>query len=271
MRTDITRSNIVEWGIEPISRIIALAWFDIVKTIRGTALGWLWLFIKPSIYILAFWFALTFGLRVGATEGSSSYILWLAAGIIPWFAMSDMLTKGCDVYTKYPYLVTRLKFSQLGISCFFCLSVVMVQIMLLVVFMVVCLACGAHFEIYVLQTPFLVLMMFAFFAVTSVLFSQLSAVCKDVRNLVRALVTPLFWFSGILFNVNALSLAWAKTILLFDPVTFFVSSYRAALCENYWIWEDPKMLFAFLSVFAATLILACISYKHWHKVVPDVL
>lgn len=268
---DITRNNFIEWGMKPVSRIIALAWFDIVKTIRGTALGWMWLFVKPSIYILAFWFALAFGLRAGTGEGVSSYILWLAAGIIPWFAISDMLTKGCDVYSKYPYLVTRLKFSQIGISCFYCLSVAMIQFILVTAFIAVCLIFGIHFEIYIVQLPFFIILMFSFFTIASVLFSQLSAVCKDIRNLVRTLVTPLFWFSGILFNVSELELCWAKTILLFNPVTFFASSYRAALCENYWIWENPRILFAFLIVFIVTLVLAYIVYKHWHKVVPDVL
>ena len=40
-----------------------LAKIDLVKTYRGAALGKIWLFAKPAVYILVFWVALKFGLR----------------------------------------------------------------------------------------------------------------------------------------------------------------------------------------------------------------
>ena len=35
-----------------------LAKIDLVKTYRGAALGKIWLFVKPAVYILVFWVAL---------------------------------------------------------------------------------------------------------------------------------------------------------------------------------------------------------------------
>lgn len=267
-----SQGDAAKWGfLDSVHRIVGLAWFDVVRSIRGTALGLVWFIVKPAIYIFAFWFAVDIGLRAGSIEEGCSYIVWLSSGIIPWFAMSDMLRVGSDVYSRYPYLITRQKFSQVGISLFFCLSVILVQIFLVSVFVVVALLFHIEFGPFILQLPFLIVLMFVFFTSVSILLSPLSALCKDIRNLVRALVTPLFWFSGILFNVSTLGIEWVKAVMMFNPITFFSSSYRASLCENYWLWERQDMLVCFLAVLCITMLCAWMSFRRWHKVVPDVV
>ena len=75
-------------------QIFKLAKADIIKTYSGAALGWAWALIKPTITIFVYWFAFSIGLRVGRDVNGIPYALWLIAGVIPWFYMSDMITQG---------------------------------------------------------------------------------------------------------------------------------------------------------------------------------
>ena len=184
-------------------QIVNLAVLDLHKTVRGAVLGWAWLFIKPLTYIAVFWFALDLGLRAsGSIDGDYPYILWLSAGLIPWFFMQNMLNTGANVYRRYPFLVNRIHFPLSAISNFYALSQFIVFLVLMVGLLVVCFLTGVRITAYALQLPFIWLGMFLFWVCFSVMVSPLSALSKDFNNLLKAFSTPLFWISGIIYNVG---------------------------------------------------------------------
>ncbi|NHM14806.1 ABC transporter [Eggerthellaceae bacterium zg-886] len=246
--------------------------FELVKKSRGAVLSWAWFFIKPAIYIFCFWFALALGLRVGSPDPSGPpYLLWLCAGIIPWFFMQDMLNAGVDVMHRYPYLVNKIKFPLSGISSIFTLATMIVQLMLMVALFVIYFACGMGFDVYLLQVPVLLALMFMFWDAVSILCSQLSAISKDFANLIHAMGTPFFWLSGVLFPVQDIDVGWIQTILDFNPITFFVTAFRNAFYDKTWFWEDTPMCVGFLVAFAVTVVVMAIIYRKFNEEVADVL
>lgn len=252
-------------------QIANLALMDIRKTCRGAVLGWIWLFVKPLTYIAVFWFALELGLRAGGGNTEYPYIVWLSAGLIPWFFMQDMLNTGSNVYKRYPFLVNRIAFPLSAISTFYALSQFIIFLMLIAILLVVCLVAGVKLSIYTLQLIPVFILMLAFWTCFSIMCSPLSAISKDFSNLLKAFSTPLFWISGIIFDVSNLPFEWLNTLLSFNPVTFFANATRASLCENYWLWERPEILVPFLMVFLITFLLALRCYDKLRKDVADVL
>ena len=103
-------------------QIFKLAKADLVKTYRGAALGWSWAIIKPCMTIFTYWFAFTFGLRAGKDIGEYPFVLWMIAGMVPWFYMNEMLTQGTESIRKYQYLVTKMKFPISTIPTFVSVS-----------------------------------------------------------------------------------------------------------------------------------------------------
>ncbi|MDR1184774.1 MAG: ABC transporter permease [Coriobacteriales bacterium] len=233
-----------------------LAVFELQKTVRGAVLGWFWLFIKPIMFIGTFWFVLELGLRANRTVGDSPFLLWLACGLIPWFYISDMLSAGSNVYNRYSYLIDRMNFPASVIPTFFSLSRFIIFVISLVIAIIVMLICGFPLTLYALQVPFIALAMFIFFILFSLMTSPLSAISKDFKNLIRALSMPIFWLSGVIFNFAAIDIPWIKWLFIFNPVSFLVTSFRAALCDHYWIWEKPEFLAGFGAVFLLTFICA---------------
>jgi teichoic acid transport system permease protein len=60
-------------------QILQLAAADIIKTYRGSALGWSWAVIKPSVTIFVYWFAFSVGLRQSGEVNGYPFFLWLLA------------------------------------------------------------------------------------------------------------------------------------------------------------------------------------------------
>lgn len=252
-------------------RIFDLALTDIRKTVRGTALGWIWLFVKPAMYVTVFWFALEIGLRAEKSVGDYPYILWLVSGLIPWFFMQNMLNAGANVYKRYSFLVNKIHFPLSVIPTFYSLSQFIINAMLISIVVIACFVFQIDLSIHAIQLPFIYLLMWLFWDIFSVLASPLSAISKDFNNLLKAFSTPIFWMSGIIFNIYALGIPIAERVLAFNPVSFFATSCRAALCEQYWVWEKPELLIPFVIVFALTAITALVCHHRLRRDISDVL
>lgn len=202
------------------------------------------------MYIGVFWFALQIGLRADNPVDGVPFVVWLSVGMVPWFFMSAMLNVGSNVYIRYPYLVNRLRFPISVISTFYTMAQFIIFLMSMIIVAVVLVLCRVRVTIYLIQAPFIAILMFVFWVLCSMMLSPLSALSRDFYNLVRALTTPLFWLSGTIFDISSINSHVIKWILAFNPISFFVTGFRAALCEEFWIWDDHRLLYPFLGVFA---------------------
>ena len=247
-----------------------LAKIDLVKTYRGAALGKIWLFVKPAVYILVFWVALVFGMRSSSDVNGKPFLLWLAAGVFPWFFMSDMINTGSDVYHRYPYLVNRIKFPLSLISTFYTLSLLIVFACTMLFVIAVSALCGIMPTVHLLQLPLVMLLMSVFWIAWSMTLSPLSAISKDFANLVKTLSTPLFWLSGVLFDMSG----WphrVRVLMSFNPVTWSVTAVRDCFINERWFWSDPSTLLPFLVMLVLFVMLALHNHRRLYMEVPDVI
>lgn len=263
--------EIVKEHIRWRHQILALAKSDIIKTYSGAALGWFWAIVKPTITILVFWFAFSVGLRMTDDVGEFPFVLWMLAGIVPWFYMSEMITQGAGAIRKYRFLVTKMKFPVSTIPTFTAISKLSVHLILLLIVVAIFLLFGHFPTIYYLQLPIYMFLMVFFFTCWSLFSSMLSSISKDFLQLVKSITTAVFWMSGIMWDVNTIENEVIQTILLFNPVTFFATGYRNVLVYETWIWEQPLAFGCFAIMLVLMFIGAVWSYKKLIREIPDVL
>ena len=266
-----TLIKIIKEHIEYRQQILKLAKADIVKTYRGSALGWSWAVIKPTVTIFVYWFAFEIGMKSGKPVNGFPYFLWLITGLIPWFYMGDMIAQGVESIRKYSYLVTKMKFPVSTIPTFFSISKLIINLVLIAIMMVIFMAMGHSPTIYWLQIPFYILCMFLFFTFWGLFAALLGAISKDFANLVKSFVTAVLWLSGIFWNPETIGIGWLKKILMFNPVTFLTNGFRNCFINNIWFFEQPKRLLYFVIVTAIMLLLALWAYRKLKKEIPDVL
>ena len=113
--------------------------------------------------------------------------------------------------------------------------------------------------------------MFVFFTIWSLLASLLSSMSKDFGNLVKSMVTAIFWLSGILYNPDSIKIEWVRKLLMINPVTYLTNGFRNCFINQVWFWEQPKRLLYFVIIMALLLLLTIWSYKKLRKEIPDVL
>lgn len=263
--------EIIKDHITYMQQIFKLAKADLVKTYRGAALGWSWAIIKPAVTIFVYWFAFSIGLRMGGDVDGYPYFLWLISGLLPWFYMSEMITSGTDTIRKYSYLVTKMKFPVSTIPTFVSISKFIVHLLLMVIVILIFIFMGYPPDIYIIQLPFYMLCMFIFFTIWSLFSSLLASMSKDFGNLVKSMVTAVFWLSGILWNPETITIPWLKKLLMLNPVTFITTGFRNCFINHVWFFEQPKRLLYFVIITAIMLVIAIWTYKRLRKEIPDVL
>ena len=268
-------------------QLIKLAKSDLIKTYSGSALGWAWAVIKPAVLIFVLWFAFGLGLRLGGQMPNGyPFLLWLIAGLIPWFFMNEMLIQGANALRQYNYLVTKMRFPIATIPTFVGISKFHVHLFLVGLMIIFFLFYGFKPDIYMLQLPIYMFCMLLFFIAWAQFASLLSCISKDFYNLVEAATQALFWLSGILYDVNEVAVpGWLKIFLMLNPISFVARGFRNVFINKVWIWEDYTVLWVRaigediivypIALFAVALLimaaLALWAYRKLHKEIPDVI
>ncbi|HIV81016.1 MAG TPA: ABC transporter permease [Candidatus Avanaerovorax faecigallinarum] len=252
-------------------QLFKLAKADIVKTYKGAALGWSWAVIRPAITIFVYWFAFSIGVRVSRDVNGYPYFLWLIGGMIPWFYMRDIFVGGASSLRRYTYLVTKIKFPICTIPTFVNLSLFLINLGLTVIMLILYAAFGYMPDMYYLQLPLYMLMMFLIFNAWALFSAMISAMSRDFLNLIKSVTIALFWLSGIMYDVSTIGVDWIRKLMLFNPITIVVNGYRDSLVYKQWFWEHPSQMRNFIIVYIALIVLSVWAYKKLKKDVPDVL
>lgn len=252
-------------------QILKLAKADIVKTYSGAALGWAWAIIKPTVMVLVLWFAFSIGLRADREMNGCPYILWILAGMVPWFYMSDMIRQGTGAILRYRYLVTKMKFPVATIPTFVGLSKLFVHFFIVALMVIIYIILGHFPGVYILQLPIYMILMVVFFTCWSLFAAMLSSMSRDFKNLVQAFVTPIFWLSGIMYDVSSIDVTWIQKAMLFNPVSYFASGYRNTFIYETWIWEERTEFICFMVMLVVMVMAATWAYKRTIREIPDIL
>ena len=126
-------------------------------------------------------------------------------------------------------------------------------------------------DLYYLQIIFYLGLTFVLWTIWGLFSSLLAAISKDFSNLVKSLVTAVFWLSGIIWSSETITIPWLKKALLLNPVTYLVNGFRNCFINKIWFWEQPKRLLYFVIITLVLLVCALWAYRKVRKEIPDVL
>ena len=131
---------------------------------------------------------------------------------------------------------------------------------------------GYYPTIYALQYLYYCPLMFLFFLALSWSTAPMSAFSRDFENLIKSIMTGLFWLSGVVWDSYALKdIPWLYNLMLLSPINYFVNGYRKAFLYQEWFWEYPQETLIFFVEFIAIILLGIFNYNRLRKKLPDVL
>ncbi|MGL4875804.1 MAG: ABC transporter permease [Clostridium sp.] len=262
--------EIIKENMKYRKQTLLISKVDLVKTYKGSALGYAWAVVRPLVTIAVYLFAFQIGIRKSSTMDCFPYLLWLVSGLCPWFFVSDAVVGGAMSIRGYRQFVTKMKFPISTIPTFVLLSKMYVQVMLIGCVIIIFMIYGYFPDLYYLQFLFYIPMMYLFFLALTWTLSSLSVISRDFENLVKSSLQAILWISPILWNVNDIHTPWLRTLMKLNPVAYFIAGYRNIFLYKQWFFDSKYTIY----IIVVTIIFAVIGskvYKRTYKEFTDVL
>lgn len=249
--------------------IMQLAKNDFKVRYLGSYLGIFWAFVQPVTMILIYWFVFTVGFRT-MPIGDVPFVLWLIAGIIPWFFISEAIASGTSAILDNSYLVKKIVFRVSVLPIIKIISALFIHVIFIGIIFIVFLAYGYPVTIYYLQTLYFLFASIALVYGISLITSSLMVFSRDVGQIVAVLLQFGFWLTPIFWSFAIVPL---KLQLLFklNPIYYIVDGYRNTFIYKEWFWESPLLTVYFWSFTIGLIIIGTILFKKLRPHFSDVL
>ena len=208
---------------------------DFQARFAGSYLGTFWAFFQPVITIVLYWFVFQVGMRSGNVS-NHPFILFLMAGLVPWFYFAEAWNGASGSLYEYNYLVKKVVFNVGILPVLKVASALFVHLFFVAVVVVMSVAYGYGMDLYWLQLlyyipciAFLVLGLSYITAACTVFF-------KDMVQIVNIVLTIGIWLTPIMWVPMSPKL---QGILKLNPMFYIVDGFRDTLLSKVWFWEKP--------------------------------
>lgn len=200
---------------------------NFVSGFKQTILGPLWFFINPimttTVYLIVFQ-----GIAKLSTDGAPAILFYLA-GITLWNYFSACLTETSTVFTTNASIFGKVYFPRLVMPLTIIISNLMkfsVQFGLFFIVWIYYLIQGdVQPNIWILFTPFIIILMAAFSLGTGMIFSALTTKYRDLQMLLTFGVSLLMYATPVIYPISQLS-GTAKKIAMLNPLTGIFESFK---------------------------------------------
>lgn len=257
-----------------------LAKNDFKTKYAGSYLGIAWAFVQPIITVLLYWFVFTIAIPSRATTLNGDveipYVLWLLAGLVPWFYFSDAIIGGTNALLEYNYLVKKVVFKISILPIIKIISALFVH-SFFILFTIILYACnGMYPDIYTLQVVYYSACMFIFVLGLCYITCSIVIFFRDLGQIISIALQVGIWATPILWSLNSVikdhpKWAWMKYLFKLNPMNYIVEGYRNALIDKIWFWETFFSTSYFWILTLCTFAIGALVFKRLKVHFADVL
>ncbi|QFJ56114.1 ABC transporter permease [Pseudobutyrivibrio xylanivorans] len=258
--------------------IAKLAKNDFKQKFAGSTLGVIWAFVQPVITVLVYWIVFDKALNQG-TQGTKAgidapFVLWLSAGIVPWFYFSEVLSAGTVVLHEYNYLVKKVVFPINVLPIVKAVSSLFVHGFFVLFTLVVYLLYGYGISPYILQVVYYSVAMMALVIGLIYLTSALCVFFKDMAQLINIFLQVGIWATPIMWNFDTMMEkipTWLQILLQLNPMYYITSGYRDSFISQTAFWNRPYLTIYFWALTIVLFILGTHVFRKLQSQFADVL
>jgi lipopolysaccharide transport system permease protein/teichoic acid transport system permease protein len=235
----------------------------------GSYLGLLWAFIQPLVTILILWFVFQVGFK-SMPVSNCPFILWLIAGIIPWFFFADAVSNTTGSVLEYSYLVKKMVFRVSILPVIKILSAFLIHLFFVLVLLGFFIGFDYRFSLHVLQIPYylgaliVLIMGISYFTASVVVF------LRDISQLVSMFLQFGFWGTPIFWSLNMIPDKY-QFFLKLNPVFYIINGYRDALIYRRWFWESWELTLYFWCITLLIFVTGATVFKRLRPHFADIL
>lgn len=222
--------------------IFKLAKNDFKTRYAGSYLGIVWAFVQPIITIIVYWFVFEYGLSAGAQLSRNGieipFVLWLSAGLVPWFFFSEALSSATNALIEYNYLVKKVVFKIEVLPVVKVLSSSFVHVFF-VLFVLILYSCYGYFpDVYTVQVFYYSFCMFMMVLAISYTTCAVVVFFRDLSHIIGIFLQVGVWATPIMWNFSIIHNPVLEFIFKLNPMFYIVQGYREALIEKTWFGQS---------------------------------
>ncbi|MDO4922070.1 MAG: ABC transporter permease [Phascolarctobacterium sp.] len=246
-----------------------LAKNDLKERYSGSVLGLAWAIVQPLFTICIMWFVFSFGFRSVPID-DIPFILWLSAGMIPWFFMSEAFIATANCVVEKSYLVKKVVFNITLLPIVKIVSLLFIHIFFIALLILMFGIYGYYPNAMYLQLAYYVVAAACFILALSYITSSIVVFSKDFGQLIGIVVQFLFWATPIFWNLTLIPAGY-RWIFKLNPCWYVVNGYRDTLIYQKWFWQSPVETIIFWCITCLVGVVGIMLFKKLRPHFADVL
>ena len=250
--------------------IWSLAVNDFSTKYAGSILGTFWAIMQPIITILIYSLVFQYGLKATSPVEGVSYIMWFAAGMVPWFFFSDGVRGVTNVLIEYSYLVKKVVFDIELLPIVKILSSVFVHFVFLALLFLIALINMEEITVFVIQIVYYLFCSCILIYTIGEFASSIIPFFRDLGQIVNIALDILLWATPIIWSYSIVGERF-QWIVKLNPVFYLVEGYRDCFINHKWFFEKPGITLYYWILVLVLLFLGKIVFRKLRPQFADVL
>ena len=229
-----------------------LARYDFKTRYAGSYMGAVWAMVQPVVTVGMYY--IVFDKIMGNTgrgPEDAPFVLFLTAGLVPWFYFTEALNNGTNAMLEYNYLVKKVVFKISILPIIKIIAATFIHIFFVAVLLVVAAMYGYYPSVYTIQLVYYSFCLFVFVLALCYTTCSIVVFFKDLTQIINIALQIGMWATPILWDIRAVSPQWAF-FLKINPLVYIVNGYRSAIYEKEWFFQD---FFSTMYFWIATVVL----------------
>ena len=200
---------------------------DVRARYAGSGLGFLWAFAQPVLWMLLYTAVFSLVMRVPVEAGFASFPEFLMAGLLPWMAISEGISRSASALFDNAAMVKKTVFPVETLVLSVVLAAVVNEVIAFLVFGIYVALVG-HLEAawLLLLAPALTLQILLTFGLGCIA-ATLTTFVRDTAHAIGIVLTVGFYAAPIVYPVSLVP-ERLKLWIEANPVTHLVALYRSA-------------------------------------------
>jgi len=242
---------------------------DFKQRYLGNMLGVAWAFIQPMATVAIFWFVFQVGFKSQPVD-NFPFILWLVAGIFPWFFFSEALSSGTNSILANSFLVKKVVFRVSLLPIIPLLTALVIHLFFIMVMFGMFMYYGYMPTLYWLQIAYYLFATLILLLGLSWITSSVVVFFRDMGQFVTMVLQFGFWLTPIFWSMKTIPEQYHWIIKL-NPLVYLIEGYRNSMIYHKWFWEDMHMTLYYWTVTAVIFVVGGLTFKKLRPHFSDVL
>ena len=216
-----------------------LAKNDFKKRYAGSYLGAVWAMVQPVVTVVMYYivFEVIMGSGRPMANDEIPYVLFLTAGLVPWFYFNESLQNGTNSMLEYNYLVKKVVFKISILPIIKIIAATFIHVFFACILLVIAAIYGYFPSIYTIQLVYYSFCMFILVLGMCYTTCAVMVFFKDLGQIINIALQIGMWATPILWDIQSIG-PKAQMLVKINPLVYIVNGYRSTIFEKTWFFED---------------------------------